>query len=145
MSKTKVTMTPQQVTDKWGKNLKASTPYIIAGVNAVTESPTEKAALAVDKYGQGVMAAIASGRYQKGLRDVSLNDWRTRTVAKVQTNLASGVDAAQAKHLKFATWSVTTLNQILPTINGMPNMTLEDSINRANAYMRAMAERPYKG
>jgi hypothetical protein len=39
---------------------------------------------------------------------------------------------------------VSSLNEILPSIQKMPDMTLEDSVARCRALMEGMAKRPYK-
>ncbi len=145
MSKSKVSVTAAQASSKWQQNMKASVPYIQQGVDNVTDSPMEKAAAAADKYAQNVAAAVQSGRFQAGLRSVSLADWKTNTKAKVASRLSQGVDAALPKRQKFDSWMVNTLNGILPTISSMPDMTLEDSIARMTAMTRAMASSRYKG
>ena len=145
MSKTKMTLTPDQISNKWNTRMKNAVPDIVQGINNVTESPMEAAAAKQDKMLAGITAAVQNGRWAKGLRSVSLTDWKANTAAKVQSRLAGGVDAAMDKRRKFDTWLVPAVNAALGKIKGMPDMTLEDSVGRVRTYMTAMAANPYKG
>lgn len=144
MSKTKVTMTATQIADKWGQNLTNSVANIQAGIDAVTESPMEKAAANQDKMLQNLTKSVQNGTWAKRLRETPLANWKQVTKTKVATNLASGVQNAMEKRRKFDDYLVTTLNQVLPEINSMPSMTLEDSVNRVRKLMTHMANNPYK-
>lgn len=144
MSKNAVSLSPSAISDKWGKNLKQAVPFIQAGVDAVTVSPGEKAAAQQDKYLNRVQNAVSTGRYAAGQRSYTLTDWKTRTKDKVANRLAGGVDAAMVKRQKFDTWLVNRLNTLLPSIAGMPDLTLEDSIARMGAMIRGMAAEAYK-
>jgi ElaB/YqjD/DUF883 family membrane-anchored ribosome-binding protein len=145
MSSTKVNLSAAQISDKWGKRMKSSITDIQAGIDTVTESPTEKAAAKQDKMKQNLNAAIDNGRWASGLRSVSLSDWKTKTKQKVGERMSSGVDAGMPKRQKFDQYLVSTLNGVMPEINSMPDMTLEDSVNRVRKLMTHMRDNPYKG
>lgn len=145
MSKSRVTLPANQISDRWNQQMKGSVQRMQTGIDGVTDSPMEKAANAQDKMLAGVSAAIQNGSWAAGLRRVTLTDWKNVTKAKIATSLAAGVDAAMPKRRAFDTWNVQTINQILPQINQMPNLTIEDSINRAATYMRYMQQHKYKG
>lgn len=142
MSKIRVTLTPQQIQEKWANRLSGAVSDIQRGVDAVTENPMEKAALAADKWQQNIIAS--KQRYIKNISAVTLQTWKTQMKDKVAQRLAGGVQAAKAKRLAFDQANVATLNEILPEINAMPSMTLEDNIARASAFMRKMSSRKYK-
>lgn len=144
MAKTKVTLSASQISDKWGRRMKASVTDIQNGIDAVTESPTEKAASKQDKMLNNLTQAVTSGKWGNSLRAVSLQDWKSKTKDKVATRLASGVDAGMAKRQKFDNYLVQTLNAVLPTINAMPDMTLEDSVNKVRAMMTHMRDNSYR-
>jgi hypothetical protein len=144
MGKGRVSMTASQISDKWGKNLKAAVPFITQGVDAVTENPMTKAVANSQKMVDNLTAAVSSGRYAAGCNAVTLQDWKDRTKSKVTARLASGVDAGMPKRQKFDVYLVGALNNALPTINSMPSATFEDSINRVRAMMEAMHNNPYK-
>lgn len=144
MSKMKVNLSAGDISTKWNTRMKQSVGDIQKGIDSITESPMEKAIASKDKMLQGVTAAINDGRWEAGLRKVSLADWKTKTKQKVSERLAGGVDGAMGKRREFDTWLVQTLNNVLPEIAAMPKMTIEDSANKARAMMMAMHENRYK-
>jgi hypothetical protein len=144
MSKGKVSLNANQISEKWNRRMKGAVSDIQAGVDAVTENPAEKAIQKQDKMLQNLTKAVNDGRWAAGLNNVTLNDWKTKTKEKVGQRLASGVDGAMGKRQKFDAYMVNTMNQILPTIQNMPDMTFEDSVNRVRAVMEHMHNNPYK-
>lgn len=144
MSKTSVTLSPEKISDKWNRRLKAAVPDIQAGIQAVTESPTEKAAAKADKMLANLTAAVQKGVWANQLRKVTLSDWKSKTFDKVGTRLAGGVDAAMPKRKIFDQWLVSTVNSVLPSISSMPDMNLEDSFQRVRRFMEHMAANKFK-
>ena len=144
MSKSKVGMTPDKISDKWNKNLKAAVPFIQAGIDGVTESPMEKAAANLDKAQANYAAAVASGRMANALRAVNTSDWKNKTKQKVGERLAGGVEAAMPKRKQFDSYLASTLNQVLPSIAAAASATIEDSMNRVRMLIMHMHENPYK-
>ena len=145
MSKEKVSLTADKISDKWGRRMKGAVTDIQAGIDGVTESPTEKAAAKQEKMLTNLTEAVNNGKWADGLRKVSLSDWKTKTKEKVGTRLAQGVDQAMPKRKAFDTYLVSQLNAVLPEISAMPDMTIDDSVNRVRALMTHMHENPYKG
>lgn len=144
MSKTKVTLTPSQISDKWNRRMKNSISDIQTGIDSVSESPMEKAAEKSEKMLQNLTNAVQSGKWANSLRKVSLAEWKQKAKEKVAQRLASGVDNAMSKRREFDQYLVNTLNAKLGEINDMPDMTIEDSVNRVRAMMTHMHENPYK-
>ncbi len=144
MSKLKVGMTAQEITEKWQRRTTAAVPDAVAGVQRVTDSPMEAAANQESKMLQNITKAVTSGRWAAGLRAVPLETWKSVTAKKIQERMGGGVAAATAKRGKFDAYMVNTVNSILPTIKDMPDMTIEDSIARVGTFMRHMNENPYK-
>jgi hypothetical protein len=144
MSKTKVNFTSAEITEKWKSRLKNSIPDIQRGVNAVTDSPMTKAVAKQEKMKQNLIQSIDNGRWAAGLNAVSLQQWKDITTKKISSSLSAGVDAATAKHQKFSEYLITTVNGGLSTISSMPDMTIDDSANRAVAFMKYMANNKYK-
>lgn len=144
MSKSKVSLNAGDISDKWGRRMKGAVTDIQKGIEGVTESPTEKAADKQDKMLANLTAAVTDGKWAAGLRKVSLSDWKTKTSAKVGARLGQGVDEAMPKRKEFDTYLVSTLNTVLPTIADMPDMTIDDSVNRVRTLMEHMHNNPYK-
>lgn len=115
---------------KWKTNMGGAGEKMKAGVQAVTVSPTQAAAQAVDKYLAGVQDAVTSGRLVAGLQSVSTTDWQNSMIQKGIPNMQNGVrnlDArAQAAMSDVLTYTQTVSDQI----RSMPNATDNDAKNR---------------
>jgi hypothetical protein len=135
---------PANMSRKWADRLKNAQSDIIAGVNAVTENPMAKAAKRADKMKANLIKAVDDGRWAAGLNAVSLEDWRKKTTDKVAQRLAGGVDGAAAKRQAFDQWLANQINTNIAAIDAMPDMTLQDSINRMIAWTTKMSQTKYK-
>lgn len=141
---TKVKLSANEISDKWNRRTKASVSDIQAGIDRVSENPAQKAISKKEKMKANLVAAIDNGTWARRLGEVSLEDWKSKTRAKVAERLAGGVDGAMNKRGKFDAWLVSTLNGVLPDIEKMPDMTLEDSVNRVRKLMEHMSKNAYK-
>lgn len=132
--------TPQQYADKWGRRLNASQTDITNGVNAVQTAPGQAAAAAADRMLANLTAAVQSGFWAQRVGSVTLADWKTAMTTKGIPRIAAGV--AQAQKTKLAVWTAL-LNAVQSAVNqvdSLPKGTLQDSINRATAFMTAMSQ-----
>lgn len=145
MAKSKVGIGAGDISEKWNRRMKQSVPDIQKGIDGVTESPMEKAVAKQDKMLANVTAAISSGKWAAQTLKVNVADWKTKTKQKVGERLGGGVDAAMGKRRQFDTYLVNTLNGVLPEIAGMPDMTIEDQVNKVRRLMTHMHDNPYKG
>lgn len=132
-------LTAAQFADKWARRLQAAAPDIQAGINRVDQSPTDKAAAKQDKMLQNVTAAIQSGKWAAGLRRVTVSDWKAAAIAKGIPRISQGVTGATGKVTNFATQLLSFQDSLQGKIQSMPDLTLEDSINRMNTWVRGMA------
>lgn len=133
-------LTPQQFQEKHARRLKGAIDDMRTGINNVTEAPTMKAAAKQEKMKSRLVASLDSGIWASRLRKVTLEEWKSKTLDKGLNRVAGGIDAAADKVIDFA-------GQLLPAITGaqgkiatMPDVTLEDSINRMNTFVREMAK-----
>jgi len=94
------TPTPQEATRRWLNNLSAAGETIRQGVEAVSVSPTQQAAESADRFIQGVQESVASGKWQDGLRAVSLSDWKNAFVSKL-SRIPTGARSAEPKMVSF--------------------------------------------
>lgn len=131
--------TPEQAGEKWGRRLSGATEDIRRGVAAVTVSPTEQAADAQDKMLARVTESIQNGKWARGLRRVSLNDWKEATLNKGIPRLATGVAAGTPKMVEFMRDFLPHVERVQAQVRAMPDLTLEDNIARATAAIRGMA------
>lgn len=131
------TRDPAFVTDKWANNLSASTESIRAGVQAVTVSPTEKAAAKADDWVAGVTRS--KEKFQRGLRRVSNADWQNAMIEKGLPRVASGAQAAKPKMESFMREFLPHVDRVAQQVRAMPKGGIENGIARATAQIRGNA------
>ena len=134
-----VRVSPEEFADKHARNLKNSIEDIRRGIERVSEAPTAKAAAAQDKMLTRLEEAVRSGKWARGLQRVSLDEWKQKALEKGVNRIAAGIDAARDKQIEFARQLLEYENRLLSEIERMPDLTLEDSINRAVAWIRGMS------
>lgn len=122
-------------TAKWSGRMRDSSTKnaIKQGVLGVQTSPMEQAAGNADGYVNGVMAAVQSGKWQAGLRRVSLSDWQQTTTTKGLSNLDTGVKAAENKMQAFLTQWLPFVDQGKQMVRSMPKATESDRKARMDA------------
>lgn len=125
---------------KWKSRASNAAAALTAGVNAVTVSPTAKAAAAVNKYAAGVNAAVQSGAYVNGLNNVSLQEWKDSMTGKGVSNYSNGVNNISAKAAKNMADQQQYAAQVAATVASMPSETDNDMEQRALAAMRMMKQ-----
>jgi len=114
------------------------------GAQKVTEAPSVKAIAAKEKMKQKLIASIEDGTWERQLGLVTLDDWRKAFVETGIGRVSSGVDKAGAKMNRFGAWLIPTVEAGQNKISGMPDITLDDSINRMVTFTRHMAANKYK-
>ncbi len=133
-------LTASEFAEKWARRLSAAAPDIQKGINRVDVSPTEKAASKQDKMLQKVTEAINSGKWATGLRRVTLSDWKKAAIEKGIPRISQGVTGAGAKVTDFASQLLPFQDGLQSQISSMPDLTIEDSINRMTTWVRGMAK-----
>ena len=137
-------LTPTEATEKHARNLKNSITDIRAGVNRVSVSPTVAAANKIDKMRANLIAAFDDGRVERGLRRVTLEQWKAQMLTKGVNNIAPGIDAATAKMNDFFGKLFPYQASLQATVGAMPDITLADSRNRLTAWFDGMVGFSYK-
>lgn len=133
---------PQAVADRWASGLSGATQKIKDGINAVTESPTAKAARAIDRMVAGVQRAAAEGKTQDALNAVSLQSWKDSAINKGVARIASGAQQAKPQMAAFMTQFlpfVDSARQALPARGD-----LEQNLARQNQMARTLAGFRYR-
>lgn len=123
---------------KWAKNLIAAKDAMRAGAQRVTIAPTELAAKQVDRYASGCAEAASSGRFERGCRKVTLNDWLDSYLNKGIKNLDVGVRAGETKMSTFMSSFLPFIQAKSAQIQAMPKGTRADSMARIAANLDAM-------
>ena len=130
----------QGASARWKTAMASAGPSYSAGIDLVTTSPTELAAQNVQGWLQGVTEAAMSGRFEKGLRKVSLAQWKDAAKTKGAARLGSGAAAAQPKMDRFFASFGPKLEQITAATRSMPKTTYEERQARMVAQSNAVHE-----
>jgi len=137
-------LTAVEFQQKQAKRLKASTEEIRAGVAAVTEAPSAKAIAKKTKMLANLTAAVEDGTWERRLSAHSLSDWKRDMTEKGVGRISTGIDNASAKVQKFAGALLPVVYGLSDEIKGMPDMTIDDSVARAERLIRGMSAFKYK-
>lgn len=132
-------LTPKQAQEKWANRLKSASREIADGVDRVREAPGVKAAQKADKMLAGITRSINEGKWQQNVAAVSLDDWKAAMKTKGVPRIAQGVDGAAGKQQKFFTELFAFQEGLQGEVENMPDITLEDGINRAVTWIRGMS------
>ena len=133
-------LTPEQFAEKHNRRTKAALEDMRAGVQGVTEAPTAKAAAKQEKMRQRLLEALESGKWANGLKRVSLEEWKQKMLELGLNRVATGLDANKKKVEEFAAQLLPHIEEGQKLIEKMPDVTLEDSINRMTAFTRHMSK-----
>jgi hypothetical protein len=132
-------LTPQQAQQKQATRLKAAIPDMKTGIQNVTVAPGVAAAAKSDKMLTNLTASVQSGQWAKRVSAVSLSDWQSAAINKGTARVAAGIDAAAQKVTDFYTQLFPFQDSLVAQVKKMPDMTIEDSVNRAATMIRGMA------
>lgn len=125
-------ITVQDAVAKWADRGSNSGDAVKRGVNAVTESPMEKAAAAQERYLAGVRRAVESGKYAERLRAVPLQEWKNAMINKGIPNMQNGYNVGKAKYQRFMQSFLPYARQVSEEIKQMPKGTLQQAKDRSN-------------
>jgi len=127
--------------EKWARRTKAATADVAAGVDRVTEAPTQAALAKIDKMLAKFDEAVRSGKVERGLARVTLEDWKSSMKDIGIGRIASGVDnKGVGKMEDFAAEFYPFVERVQEEINRMPDTTLEDGIARMTHNVRELAK-----
>lgn len=132
-------LTPAEATAKQARNLKNAIQDITAGVNRVTVAPGQQAAAKSDKMLQNLTKSVQSGKWGKRVAAIPLADWQKAMNTKGVQRVASGIDAAAGKVEAFYAELFPYQEALQSKLKALPDLTLEDSLNRMQVWVRGMA------
>jgi len=132
-------LTAAEFQEKHARRLKGAVEDVRKGIDRVTESPTAKAAAKADKMLTNLTSSVQSGKWAAGLKRVSLEEWKRKTRDVGVNRIAAGIDASKDKVIAFAEELLPHIDRGQEKIKGMPDITLDDSINRMTTFTRHMA------
>ena len=133
-------LSPLEFQEKQARRLKASVEDVRRGIDRVAENPCEKAAAKQDKMLTNLTNAVNSGKWAGGLKRVSLEQWKDKAKNIGVNRIAAGIDGAKDKVVAFAEQLLPHIDRGQAKIKAMPDVTLDDNINRMVAFTRHMSE-----
>jgi len=133
-------LTPREAQEKHARRLKGATEDIRRGVQKVTEAPGVKAAAKEEKMRANLLAALDSGKWKNRVAAVPLEEWKDKMLNKGVGRIAAGVDEAAGDIENFFGELFEHQDGLARSLENMPDLTLEDNINRMTQYVRGMAE-----
>lgn len=131
--------TLQQTVENWGKRLSESAQRYRDGIAGVTANPMQAAAAKGETAKQRFADAIDTGKWQRGLNRVSLEEWKASAQLGSQ-KLALGAAKGRTKFEKFMGRFLPFLEAVQRRVRAMPNTTYEERRARAMAQMDAVHE-----
>lgn len=132
-------LTALEFQEKHARRLKAATEDVRKGIDRVTENPCEKAAAKQDKMLMNLTASVNSGKWVAGLKRIDLATWKRKTRDIGVNRIAAGIDGAKDKVIAFAEELLPHIDREKAKIAAMPDVTLDDNINRMTSFIRGMA------
>ena len=133
-------VTPDEFVEKHARRLKGSVDDMRRGVERVTSAPTAAAAAKKDKMRANINVALDSGKWERNLRRVTLEDWKGKMLNKGLGRVATGIDEAAPKVRSFAAELLPYEDTLKAQVDKLPDTTLEDSINRMTTWARGMSK-----
>ena len=133
-------LTAEQFADKHNRRTKAALEDMRAGIANVNVSPTAKAAAKSEKMRTKLVESIENGKWAAGLKRVSLEEWKEKMLNLGVPRVSSGLDANKGKVAAFAAELLPHIDAGKKAIEGMPDVTLEDSINKMTTFIRHMSK-----
>lgn len=134
----------EQFVEKHARRVKGALEDMRQGVERVTEAPGVRAAKKADKMRANLLEALDSGKWQRRVASVTAEEWKAAMLNKGVNRVAAGIDAAHDKVRAFAEQLLSYQANLMSQVENMPDLTLEDSIARATAWIRGMSKFEYK-
>lgn len=126
--------------EKHARRLKGATSDIRRGIERVTTSPTALAAKKIDKMKQHWLEALDSGKIKRNLEGVTLEEWKAKALNVGVDRISAGIDASAGKVVAFAEKLLPAIDAAQAKVKTMPDLTLEDSVQRMTTFIREMAK-----
>ena len=133
-------LSPQEAREKHAARLKGATADIRRGVERVTEAPGIAAGRKVDKMRQNLIQSLDDGTWKRRVESVSLSDWQRSMTEKGIGRIAAGIDEAADKMEDFFGQLFQHQEGLQRKVAAMPDLTLEDNLNRMVTFVRGMSD-----
>ena len=135
-----VKVSADEFAEKWNRRIKGALEDIRKGVEKLDKNPAELAIAKKEKMKARLIEAIDSGKWESGLKKVTLEEWKQKMLRKGISRIPAGADEAVDKVRDFAQQLLPHIEEGLRKIESMPDVTLEDNIRRMEEFIRHMAK-----
>ena len=132
--------TPQEAAKRLGDGIRNGGSKYTSGVNAVQTNPASQAIAKRNKWVAAMQNPETHNKWEAGLSRVTLADWKNAAGTVGAQRYSQSADKAQSNYQDFAADFFPFLNNVQQQINNMPDVTLEERIQKAVANMRAIAQ-----
>lgn len=140
-----VEVTPEEFARRWNRNLKASSETIRYGVQNTDKDPPREAIKKKEKLKQRFIESIDNGTWENELGKVSKAEWQDKMINVGIPRVPAGADSAMPEVTAFASALLPKVYGLKKEIEKMPDLTLQDSINRMTKWVTEMAKFQWKG
>ena len=127
----------QTAAERWVNSSGMGQTRYTEGVQATTVDPTARAIAQQAKLLQNFTQSVQNGRWSRGLQRVGAAGWKSAAVAKAG-NYATGINASRQKFLDAIGPVLAVEAQLQQQIDSMPNVTIQDAINRSAAWQMGL-------
>lgn len=128
------------VAERWARKLAGATEDIRVGIEAVTEAPSQKAIQKKEKMKQRIIQAIDSGKWERALSKVTLEEWKDAFINKGLTRIGTGAEQGRRKMEDFMAQLIPYVENLKAQVNRMPDTTLDQRIQKMIAWVQGMAK-----
>ena len=135
--------TAQEIQEKHATRLKAALPDMQKGVEKVTIAPGKLAADKAVKMKANLIKSIDDGTWARRVAGVPLEEWKSKMINKGINRVSVGIDEAAPKTVAFYEKLIPFQDGIKGKIDKMPDVTLQDNINRMVTQITEMAKFKY--
>lgn len=132
--------TAAQVAQKWATRAQGATQALQDGINNVQTAPGSLAAAKQDKMLANLTASVLSGKWAANVSSITLQQWKDAMLTKGVQRYGAGVSAAQPKMQAFMSKLLPYQQGIQAQLQSMPDLTLQDNIQRAVFMMTEMSK-----
>jgi hypothetical protein len=122
--------TPQQVFDKYKKNMGNATADIKIGVQTTDKDQAERAIKAIPKMKAKVVEAIDNGSVEAGLKRSGRKGWEDGMLGKGINNIMPGIEQKKAKIMDAMEGVVENAANVVKATEDMPKNNLEEGLQK---------------
>lgn len=127
-------------TEKQIRNAQHASQDYVKGVQETQKNPMERAKAALPKMKANFLRAMDEGKVEAGLDATSFEDWKKITAKKGSERYSSGVEESRAKQIAFREEFYPHLEQVMASVESMPDLTETDREQRMLANARGIAK-----